>query len=76
MVRRRRHPVAAATFALLLLAGDGLPARAQDTARPGITTRQAVETTRLIRRIFPTHHLSTDGISEAVRALVGARTAH
>ena len=34
------------------------------------------ETTRLIRRIFPMHHLSADGIADAVRALVGARTAH
>jgi len=34
------------------------------------------ETVRAIRRIFPMYHLSTDGIAEAVRALVGARTAH
>jgi uncharacterized protein with von Willebrand factor type A (vWA) domain len=30
-------------------------------------------TTRLVRRLFPMFHLSVDGISEAVRALVGAR---
>lgn len=32
------------------------------------------ETTRVIRRLFPMFHLSIDGIGEAVRALVGART--
>lgn len=32
------------------------------------------ETTRVIRRLFPMYHLSIDGIGEAVRALVGART--
>jgi uncharacterized protein with von Willebrand factor type A (vWA) domain len=35
-----------------------------------------VETVRAVRRIFPMYHLSTDGIAEAVRALVGARVAH
>jgi uncharacterized protein with von Willebrand factor type A (vWA) domain len=34
------------------------------------------ETVRLIRQIFPMYFLSTDGIAEAVRSLVGARTAH
>lgn len=32
------------------------------------------ETTRVIRRLFPMYHLSIDGLSEAVRALVGARS--
>ncbi len=32
------------------------------------------DTVRLIRRLFPMFHLSVDGLSEAVRALVGART--
>ncbi len=31
------------------------------------------ETTRVIRKLFPMYHLSTDGLGEAVRALVGAR---
>ena len=31
------------------------------------------DTTRLIRRLFPMFHLSVDGLTEAVRALVGAR---
>jgi len=30
-------------------------------------------TTRVIRRLFPMYHLSVDGLSEAVQALVGAR---
>ncbi|CAG1002642.1 hypothetical protein MYXO_03145 [Myxococcaceae bacterium] len=30
-------------------------------------------TTRLVRRLFPMFHLSVDGLSDAVRALVGAR---
>ncbi len=32
------------------------------------------ETVRLIRRIFPMFHLSTDGIEQAVKALIGARS--
>ncbi|MBI3782299.1 MAG: VWA domain-containing protein [Deltaproteobacteria bacterium] len=32
------------------------------------------DTCRLIRRLFPMYHLSVDGLSEAVQALVGART--
>ena len=32
------------------------------------------ETTRIIRKLFPMYHLSTDGIGEAVRALVAARS--
>lgn len=32
------------------------------------------ETTRVIRRLFPMYHLSIDGLDEAVRALIGART--
>ncbi len=32
-----------------------------------------VQTTRAIRRLFPMFHLSVDGITEAVTALVGAR---
>jgi uncharacterized protein with von Willebrand factor type A (vWA) domain len=32
-----------------------------------------VQTTRVIRRLFPMFHLSTDGITQAVQALVGAR---
>lgn len=32
------------------------------------------ETTRVIRKLFPMYHLSIDGLGEAVRALVGART--
>jgi hypothetical protein len=34
------------------------------------------ETVRLIRRIFPMFHLSTEGIGDAVRALVGGRVLH
>ncbi len=34
------------------------------------------ETVRVIRRIFPMYHLSTDGLVEAVAALVGARVHH
>ena len=32
-----------------------------------------VQTTRVIRKIFPMFHLSVDGVAEAVQALVGAR---
>ena len=32
------------------------------------------QTAQLIRRIFPMYHLSVDGLSDAVRALVGARS--
>jgi len=32
-----------------------------------------VQTTRVIRRVFPMYQLSVDGLGEAVRALVGAR---
>jgi hypothetical protein len=32
-----------------------------------------VQTTRAIRRLFPMFHLSVDGLTEAVQALVGAR---
>jgi len=32
-----------------------------------------VQTTRMIRKLFPMFHLSVDGIAEAVTALVGAR---
>ena len=32
-----------------------------------------VQTTRVIRRLFPMFHLSADGITQAVQALVGAR---
>ncbi len=34
------------------------------------------ETVRIIRRIFPMFHLSTDGITEAVQSLIGARSLH
>jgi uncharacterized protein with von Willebrand factor type A (vWA) domain len=34
------------------------------------------ETVRVIRRIFPLYHLSTDGLVEAVSALIGARVHH
>ncbi len=34
------------------------------------------QTVKVIRRIFPMYHLSTDGISEAVQALIGARVTH
>lgn len=34
------------------------------------------ETARVIRRVFPMYHLSTDGLVEAVAALVGARVHH
>jgi uncharacterized protein with von Willebrand factor type A (vWA) domain len=34
------------------------------------------ETVRVIRRLFPMYHLSTDGLVEAVGALVGARAQH
>ncbi|MDJ0847146.1 MAG: VWA domain-containing protein [Myxococcota bacterium] len=33
-------------------------------------------TVKVIRRIFPMYHLSTDGISAAVQALIGARIVH
>ncbi len=33
-------------------------------------------TVKVIRRIFPMYHLSTDGIAEAVQALIGARVTH
>ncbi len=33
-------------------------------------------TVEVIRRIFPMYHLSTDGIADAVRSLVGARVTH
>jgi len=32
------------------------------------------DTTRIIRRLFPMFHLSVDGLTQAVQALVGART--
>ena len=32
------------------------------------------QTTRVIRRLFPMYHLSVDGLTAAVQALVGART--
>ena len=32
------------------------------------------QTAQLIRRIFPMYHLSVDGLGDAVRALVGARS--
>jgi hypothetical protein len=32
------------------------------------------DTARVIRRLFPMYHLSVDGLTEAVQALVGART--
>jgi uncharacterized protein with von Willebrand factor type A (vWA) domain len=35
----------------------------------------STQTTRAIRRMFPMFHLSVDGLSEAVAALVGARKA-
>jgi uncharacterized protein with von Willebrand factor type A (vWA) domain len=34
------------------------------------------QTVQVIRRIFPMFHLSTDGIAEAVQALVGGRVTH
>jgi len=33
-------------------------------------------TVKVIRNIFPMYHLSTDGISDAVQALIGARVTH
>jgi uncharacterized protein with von Willebrand factor type A (vWA) domain len=32
-----------------------------------------VQTTRVIRKLFPMFHLSVDGIGEAVKAMIGAR---
>jgi uncharacterized protein with von Willebrand factor type A (vWA) domain len=32
------------------------------------------DTARVIRRLFPMYHLSVDGLTQAVQALVGART--
>ncbi len=32
-----------------------------------------VQTTRIVRKLFPMFHLSVDGITDAVKALVGAR---
>ena len=37
---------------------------------------QRTHTVRVIERVFPMFHLSVDGISEAVSALIGARTHH
>ena len=34
------------------------------------------QTCRIIRRLFPMFHLSTDGLTEAMHALVGARAEH
>ena len=34
------------------------------------------DTVKVIRNIFPMYHLSTDGISDAVQALIGARVTH
>ena len=34
------------------------------------------ETVKIIRRIFPMFHLSTDGIEQAVKALIGGKTLH
>ncbi len=34
------------------------------------------ETVKIIRKIFPMFHLSTDGIEEAVKALIGGKTLH
>jgi len=34
------------------------------------------ETVRVIKRIFPMFHLSTDGIEQAVKALIGGKTLH
>jgi hypothetical protein len=31
-------------------------------------------TTRVVQKLFPMFHLSVDGLTEAVQALVGART--
>jgi len=36
---------------------------------------ESTQTTRLLKRMFPMFHLSVDGLSEAVAALVGARRA-
>jgi uncharacterized protein with von Willebrand factor type A (vWA) domain len=36
---------------------------------------ESTHTTRLVKRMFPMFHLSVDGLSEAVAALVGARRA-
>lgn len=36
---------------------------------------ESTQTTRLVKRMFPMFHLSVDGLSEAVAALVGARRA-
>lgn len=33
-------------------------------------------TVKVIRKIFPMYHLSTDGITDAVQALIGAKTLH
>jgi len=37
------------------------------------TTWDGTYTTKVVRRVFPMFHLSVDGLSEAVQALVGAR---
>jgi uncharacterized protein with von Willebrand factor type A (vWA) domain len=36
---------------------------------------ESTHTTRLVKRMFPMFHLSVDGLSDAVAALVGARRA-
>ena len=40
---------------------------------PEDTAYWEVHTVRLIRRLFPMYHLSVDGLTQAVQALVGAR---
>jgi len=40
---------------------------------PEDTAYWQADTTRIIRRLFPMFHLSVDGLSEAIHALVGAR---
>jgi uncharacterized protein with von Willebrand factor type A (vWA) domain len=41
---------------------------------PEDTPYWEVQTVQIIRRMFPMYHLSVDGITQAVRTLVGART--
>lgn len=40
---------------------------------PEDTAYWSADTTRVIRRLFPMFHLSVDGLTEAIQALVGAR---
>ena len=50
-----------------------LRARGLDQSRASRRYWDDYQTTRVIRRLFPMFHLSVDGLTQAVQALVGAR---